>query len=129
MLCGSSSRINRRTPRPNACSTHSRRASNDRRQGRPRRATTRLKPTWSATVRAKAGDTTIDLAITDDSQFTWKAAPAGKPATTLKGQLESSSDELMLESKDQGSMAGTVKSLGTDKWQFALSGRPPRIPG
>ena len=79
--------------------------------------------------RAKAGNTTIDLTITDDSQFTWKAAQAGKPAAELKGQLDSTSDELVLESKDQGSMSGTVKSLGPDKWQFALSGAPPSDPG
>ncbi len=79
--------------------------------------------------RAKAGDTTIDLTIADDSQFTWKAAQAGKPATELKGQLTSTSDELVLESKDQGSMSGSVKSLGPDKWQFALSGAPPSDPG
>ena len=79
--------------------------------------------------RAKAGDTTIDLAITEDSQFTWKAAQPGKPAIELNGQLESTSDDLVLESKDKGQMAGAVKSLGPDKWHFALSGAPPSDPG
>ncbi|HEY2838688.1 MAG TPA: tetratricopeptide repeat protein [Pirellulales bacterium] len=79
--------------------------------------------------RAKAGDTTIDLAITEDSQFTWKANQPGKPIVELNGQLQSSSDELSLESKDQGAMAGLVKSLGADKWQFALDGAPPNDPG
>ncbi len=79
--------------------------------------------------RATAGDTTIDLAITEDSQFTWKATQAGKPVAELKGQLASTSDELVLESPDQGAMAGSVKSLGPDKWQFALSGAPPSDPG
>jgi tetratricopeptide (TPR) repeat protein len=79
--------------------------------------------------RAKAGDTSIDLAITADSQFTWKATQAGKPPVELKGQLATTGDELALESKDQGSMAGSVKSLGPDKWQFALSGAPPTDPG
>jgi len=79
--------------------------------------------------RAKAGDTMIDLAITDDSQFTWKTTQSGKPAVELKGQLASTGDQLALESKDQGSMAGAVKSLGPDKWQFALSGAPPADPG
>jgi tetratricopeptide (TPR) repeat protein len=79
--------------------------------------------------RATAGNTTIDLAITKDSQFTWKAAQAGKPVTELQGQLESTSDELVLESKDKGPMAGSVKSHGPDKWQFALSGAPPSDPG
>jgi tetratricopeptide (TPR) repeat protein len=86
---------------------------------------TDLVGTW----RAKAGDTTIDLTIGEDSQFTWKAVQAGKPAAQLQGQLTSTSDELQLESKDQGSMAGTVKSLGPDNWQFALSGAPPADTG
>ncbi len=129
MRCESSSRINRRTRPPNGCSTRSRPASNDQRQGPPAPGENAPETDLVGNWRARAGDTTIDLAITEDSQFTWKAASTGKPATTLKGQLESSSDELVLESKDQGSMAGTVKSLGTDKWQFALSGAPPSDPG
>jgi hypothetical protein len=36
---------------------------------------------------------------------------------------------LVLESKDQGSMVGKVKSIGPDKWQFALAGGPPNDPG
>ena len=69
------------------------------------------------------------MTIADDSQFTWKAAQGGKSATVLAGQLTSTSDELVLESKDQGAMSGTVKSLGPDKWQFALSGAPASDPG
>ncbi len=79
--------------------------------------------------RATAGDTTINLAISDDSQFSWKATQAGKPLADLAGRLASTSDELVLESKDQGSMVGTVKSLGPDQWQFALSGAPASDPG
>jgi hypothetical protein len=79
--------------------------------------------------RAKAGDATIDLAITEDSQFTWMASQPGKPAVELQGQLQSGGDELVLENKEQGAMAGVVKSLGADKWQFALDGAPPSDPG
>lgn len=86
---------------------------------------TDLVGTW----RASAGDTAIDLTITPDSQFTWKAAQRGKPPVELKGQLASTSDQLVLESADQGAMSGSVKSLGPDKWQFALSGGPPSDPG
>jgi tetratricopeptide (TPR) repeat protein len=78
---------------------------------------------------AKAGDTTIELTITKDSQFTWKATPAGKPPVELKGQLESNSDAISLDTKDQGSMAGTVQSLGADQWKFLLSGAPASDPG
>ncbi len=79
--------------------------------------------------RAKAGDTTIDLAITADSKFTWKAVQSGKAAADLSGQLATTSNELVLDSADQGTMAGSVKSLGPDKWQFALSGAPASDPG
>ena len=80
--------------------------------------------------RAKAGgNTTIDLGITADSQFTWKAAPPGKPPVVLNGQLVATSDQIELESAGQGSMGGTVKPLGPDKWQFALTGAPASDPG
>ncbi len=86
---------------------------------------TDLVGTW----RAKSGTTTIDLAITEDSQFSWKAAQSGKPPVELKGDLTTTGSAIALESKDQGSMAGSVKSLGPDKWQFALSGAPATDPG
>jgi len=78
---------------------------------------------------AKSGDSTIDLTIGEDSQFTWKAAQAGKPAIELKGELAATSDAIILDSKSQGSMSGTVKSAGPDKWQFALAGSAPGDPG
>jgi tetratricopeptide (TPR) repeat protein len=87
--------------------------------------TTDLVGTW----RAKSGTTTIDLAITEESEFTWKAAQSGKPPVELKGQLASGGNAISLDSKDQGSMAGSVKSLGADKWQFVLSGAPKNDPG
>ena len=49
--------------------------------------------------RAKAGSTTIDLAITEDSQFTWKAAQAGKPPVELKGELDATGDGLDLHTQ------------------------------
>jgi hypothetical protein len=45
------------------------------------------------------------------------------------GGLTTSSDVLILESKDQGSMIGHVKSISPDKWQFAMSGGSPNDPG
>jgi hypothetical protein len=79
--------------------------------------------------RAKAGDTTIDLAITEESHFVWKAIQPGKPALELQGNLVSTSDELAFESEGKGAMTGSVMSLGADKWKFALSGAPPLDPG
>jgi tetratricopeptide (TPR) repeat protein len=86
---------------------------------------TDLVGTW----RAKAGDSSIDLTITDNSEFTWKATQAGKPPIELKGDLTASSDMLILENKEQGSMVGRVTSGGPDKWQFAMNGAPPNDPG
>ncbi|MCE9528810.1 MAG: hypothetical protein K8R36_22420, partial [Planctomycetales bacterium] len=79
--------------------------------------------------RAKAGKSTIDLAITEDSQFTWKAADSGKSVVVLQGDLTSTGSAISLETKDKGWMAGSVKSLGPDKWQFSLSGAPASDPG
>jgi hypothetical protein len=78
---------------------------------------------------AKAADTTIDLSITEDSKFAWSAAQSGKPPIRLDGTLVSTSDALELDTKDQGTMAGSVKSGGPDRWQFVLSGAPPSDPG
>jgi len=86
---------------------------------------TDLVGTWQA----KADGTTIELTIAEDSKFTWKATPAGKPPVNLSGELSSSSSEVVLNTAEQGAMAGTVKSLGADKWQFMLSGAPASDPG
>ncbi len=86
---------------------------------------TDLVGTWQA----KAGNVAIELTITADSQFTWKATQPGKPPTELKGDLTSTDDELDLSSKDQGSMAGKVKSGGPNQWTFTLQGEPPSSPG
>jgi len=78
---------------------------------------------------AKADGTTIDLAITADSNFTWKATQKGQPPVSLAGQLTASADQLALETEKQGTMAGTVKSVSPNEWQFVLDGAPPNDPG
>jgi hypothetical protein len=97
----------------------------------PRLPTTEAPPETNLVGKwqAKAGDTTIELTIGEDLQFTWKAAQSGKPALQLNGQLVATSETLVLESKEQGSMVGSVKSDGADKWQFALAGTGPNDPG
>ena len=79
--------------------------------------------------RASAGDTKIDLAITDSSQFTWKAASSSMPTVELKGALTSADGEISLETEKQGTMSGTVKSLGPNEWHFSLTGAPSNDPG
>ena len=81
---------------------------------------TDLVGTWRATT----GTTTIELAITEDSRFTWKASSPGQGSTELQGDLTSEDDSLVLVNEKQGSMSGTVQSLGADKWQFKLTGSP-----
>jgi tetratricopeptide (TPR) repeat protein len=78
---------------------------------------------------AKTGNTTVELTIGDDSQFTWKAIQPGKPAVELKGQVTTNGDSLMLENAKQGSISGAVKSGGPDQWQFNLTGAPSDDPG
>jgi tetratricopeptide (TPR) repeat protein len=79
--------------------------------------------------RAKADDATIDLEISEDWKFTWKAVQPDKPPTELSGELIVEGEQLVLQSADQGAMAGEVKSLGPDSWSFALTGAPPSAPG
>lgn len=78
---------------------------------------------------AKSGKTTIDLTIDGKSQFTWKAVTTGKPAVELHGEVAATSDELTLETKEQGSMIGRVQSDGDDKFRFTLVGAPSTDPG
>lgn len=86
---------------------------------------TDLVGTWAA----KGPDATIELEITEDSKFSWRATPKGQPAVELTGNVATSSEELVLESKDQGNMAGKVMSGGPDKFTFAMLGTPPGDPG
>ncbi|WP_437202122.1 tetratricopeptide repeat protein [Planctomicrobium sp. SH664] len=79
--------------------------------------------------RARAGDTTIELTVSEDSQFVWKATPQGQPPIELKGDLSAEDDEVTLDSDSQGAMSGTVTSQGADKWRFNLSGAPANDPG
>lgn len=78
---------------------------------------------------AKNSDATVELTITAESTFTWRVTPTGKTAVKLTGNVAASSDELVLETKDQGNMAGKVKSGGADKFTFIMPGMPPMIRG
>ena len=79
---------------------------------------------------AQAGDTKIELAITEDSEFTWRtSSDNNQTPVELSGQLIGAADGIELETTDQGTMAGSVKSKGPDQWQFAISGAPASDPG
>lgn len=86
---------------------------------------TDLVGTWQA----KAASSTIELSITEDSTFAWKATEPGQPPVELTGELNADNDAIVLVNEAQGSMAGIVKSQGPDKWQFLLDGAPIDDPG
>jgi tetratricopeptide (TPR) repeat protein len=74
---------------------------------------------------AARGEDRFGLIIGEDGAFTWAAIPAGQERVTLTGQAATSDDMLLLETDDQGTMAGRVKSGGPDKFQFIPAGGPP----
>ncbi|NDC63538.1 MAG: hypothetical protein EBZ59_06020 [Planctomycetia bacterium] len=81
---------------------------------------TDLVGTWKATV----GKDSVVLTITEDSRFTWRASPDGRPAVELSGDLSSSRDAIALRTEKAGTMEGTVVSKGPDAFEFMLSGAP-----
>jgi hypothetical protein len=74
---------------------------------------------------ARRGEDQFDLRIDDQANFTWSATPKGQESMTLTGQAATADDTLILESAEQGTMAGVVKSGGPDKFQFIVAGSPP----
>jgi hypothetical protein len=81
---------------------------------------TDLVGTWLAA----AGKSSIELSITEDSKFTWKATEADKVVAELKGDLVAAGDAISLDTADKGSMAGSVVSGGADSWTFIPPGAP-----
>jgi len=81
---------------------------------------TDLVGTWKAT----SGKDTVELSITEDSKFTWKAAPAGRPPVELSGTVETARDAIALNTEKAGSMVGKVQSKGPDAFDFTLVGAP-----
>jgi tetratricopeptide (TPR) repeat protein len=79
---------------------------------------TDLVGTWTATN----ASTTIELAITEESSFTWKVTDDGKVLAELSGDLATNGDQVVLDTKEQGSLGGTVKSLGPDNWMIIPPG-------
>jgi tetratricopeptide (TPR) repeat protein len=81
---------------------------------------TDLVGTWKATE----GKNAVTLTIGEDSSFTWKAEPEGKPAIELKGTLDSAADQIALQTESQGTMVANVKSKGPDAFDFLVEGAP-----
>jgi hypothetical protein len=76
-----------------------------------------------------ASGTKIELSISEDSKFTWKADAKNQSPVLLTGQLVVESDGISLETKEQGSIGGAVQSNGPDGWKLIISGAPPSDPG
>jgi hypothetical protein len=83
-------------------------------------STTDLVGVWTA----KAGESQIELSITEDSLFTWKVTTSGRPPVELSGNLSGDADSIELITADQGTMGGTVESKGADSWTLRLAGAP-----
>ncbi len=81
---------------------------------------TDLVGTWKAT----SGKDSVELVITDDSRFTWKAAPAGRDPVEITGMIETARDAIALTSETAGTIAGNVASKGANAFDFSLAGAP-----
>ncbi len=65
------------------------------------------------------------LEMGEDGKFTWVALPDGKERVSISGQATTTSDTLILESPDQGTMVGQVTPGGPNKFRFVFAGSPP----
>lgn len=75
--------------------------------------------------KAERDGTAFDLNVDEQGNFVWKVAPKeGKPVE-ISGPIAATSDTVILESKDQGTMVAKVKSVSADEFQFLVSGSPP----
>jgi hypothetical protein len=75
--------------------------------------------------RADRNGDVFGLWIKEDGTFDWKVIQKGKEPIEITGQVAATSDTLVLESADQGSMVAQVQSGGPDQFQFVVTGGPP----
>ncbi|MFN9437024.1 MAG: tetratricopeptide repeat protein [Planctomycetota bacterium] len=66
--------------------------------------------------KAVSGQSTIELAIADDSTFTWGVLEGGKKMAELAGDLATNGDAVVFDTKEQGSLGGTVKAISSEEW-------------
>jgi tetratricopeptide (TPR) repeat protein len=79
--------------------------------------------------KAVDGKGTINLDITEDFKFTWKASAEGQPAVELKGDIAIEGEMMILNNEKQGNLAGKVTSGGADKFTFVPAGAPSDFKG
>jgi hypothetical protein len=80
--------------------------------------------TWKAT----SGKDTIELTVSAESTFSWKAQPDGKPVVELKGSIETAADAIALVSESAGTMVAKVTPKSADSFEFALPSAPKDAP-
>jgi tetratricopeptide (TPR) repeat protein len=100
-----------------------RKADEADRGGEPAAPETDLVGRW----KAANGSDTVELEITAESTFTWKATPKEGPAVELSGTIQTAADAIRLESDKAGTMVGNVASQGPDTFEFSLPGAPPDV--
>ena len=88
-------------------------------------AGTDLVGTWRAD---RDGDV-FELTVDENAAFIWKVTPKSGQPVEISGPLAATNDTVVLESKDQGTMVAKVTSMGTDEFQFVISGGPPEDKG
>lgn len=86
-------------------------------------------PTTDLVGKWKSDDGKIQFTVDEQSQFTWKATPPGKPAAELSGDLIASNETIALETKDEGALVGRVRSGGADQFTLILQGMAAGDPG
>jgi hypothetical protein len=88
-------------------------------------AETDLVGRWNAV----SGDSKVELTIDEESGFTWIADVKGEKKLELSGTTVTTSDLLILDSAEQGTLIGQVVSGGPSAFTFAIQGVPPGDPG
>jgi tetratricopeptide (TPR) repeat protein len=89
----------------------------------PARPQTDLVGRWKATSDGE----TVELEITADSTFTWKATSPGRPVVELSGGVETAADAIRLESESAGAMVARVAPKGPNAFEFSLPGAPADV--
>jgi tetratricopeptide (TPR) repeat protein len=72
--------------------------------------------------KAVNGPSTVEVAITDESAFTWNVMEGGKKVAELSGDFATNGDAVVFDTKEQGSLGGTVKVLSSDEWVMVPPG-------
>jgi len=82
--------------------------------------------TWQAKLPA-GGE--VELRISEESGFVWTFHPEQGEPKSIEGQLNTDGNLMLLESPQEGTMAGVAEVLGGTSFRFRLEGAPPADEG